>query len=595
MKAFESAVEELRSNADQWQAFESTGHCVTLAGPGSGKTKVLTTKMARILREEVREPRGVACVTYSNECARELERRLARLGIEGRPNVFVGTLHSFCLKFVLVPLAKLVAIPVPEPLAIASEAVQCQALEEAMDEVGVRTDGFRTDLDRFRRTAVAREVGTDGWEPGDRGLTDTCLAYERRLRGLGRIDFDDIVLLAVRAAERSEVVRRCLRARFPVLCVDEYQDLGVPLHRLVHLLAFAGGVRLFAVGDPDQSIYGFTGARPDLLRDLSARPDVARVELRTNYRSGRRIVAASELVIGNNRNFLAHSKDEGRVVFTHCPLGLDAQVAHVANTIIPAAIGDGDPHGEVALLYPTQQEGDALEQGLLSAAIPYVRLDRGAGYRRTPLVRFVEDLAAWCCGGWSLGKPSLSSLLGRWRTFLPRLEATEARATRRDLVRFAFANRDPVGLASTWLAQLKGGVLAKRLPTIDEDERDAITQLIDTCSSGGDLAQLDIGMFAGKSGSPEHVVLMNLHTAKGTEFNTVVLVGMDRGRMPIHHARTAEKLAEQRRLFFVGVSRARRALHILYSGWTRNQYGRRFDEGPSPFVLELERNLRSSQ
>jgi superfamily I DNA/RNA helicase len=258
LTAYESAVAELRRNPDQWKAFESRGNCVTLAGPGSGKTKVLTSKMARMLREDVRSPRGVACVTYNNECARELERRLDHLGVADHSNIFIGTVHSFCLRFVVRSLAALVGIEVPHPVVVASEAVQRQLFDEAMSAVGVRAEGFRTDFDRFRRTALDRTEGVDGWEAGDGGLTDVCIEYERLLRSRGRIDFDDIVLLAVRAIEASEVVRRCLRAQFPVLLVDEYQDLGVPLHRLVLRLCLGAGVRLFAVGDPDQSIYGFT-------------------------------------------------------------------------------------------------------------------------------------------------------------------------------------------------------------------------------------------------------------------------------------------------------------------------------------------------
>jgi DNA helicase II / ATP-dependent DNA helicase PcrA len=300
---YRGAVDELKRNAEQWTAFESKGNCVTLAGPGSGKTKVLTAKLARMLLEDVRSPRGAACVTFNNECARELERRLALLGMADRPNVFVGTLHSFCLRFVIRSLGRFLGGEVPLPIRIASERVQRKAFDDAVAAMRIRGEDLRLDLDRFRRTAIDRVVGRDGWEPGDGGLTDLCLEYERRIRGSGHIDFDDIVLLSVRAVEGNEFVRRCLRARFPILLVDEYQDLGVPLHRLVLQLCFASGVRLFAVGDPDQSIYGFTGARPDLLRDLAGRGDVESVVLHTNYRSGRRIVAACGHAIGCSRKF----------------------------------------------------------------------------------------------------------------------------------------------------------------------------------------------------------------------------------------------------------------------------------------------------
>lgn len=346
--------------------------------------------------------------------------------------------------------------------------------------------------------------------------------------------------------------------------------------------------------DPDQSIYGFTGARPDLLRALAARSDVEKVELHTNYRSGRRIVAASEYALGSERGFKAHSNLDGDVVFCHCPDGLDAQVGRVVTELIPALVANGEPYGQIATLYPTQQEGDALEEGFLEGNVPYVRLDRGAGYRRTPLTRFVEDLACWCCGGWREGKPALATLLTQWRALLQGLDEHAVRAARHALVAFLFDNRDPTGPCGAWLAQLHTEVLQMVKPSIEEDEREAFDELLAACAEDGDLSELEVGMFAGKSGSPAHVVLMNLHTAKGTEFNNVILVGMDSGRMPIYRAQTDDEVAEQRRLFFVGVSRARRTLHILYSGWTVNRFGRRFKDGPSPFVTELQARLRRS-
>src|SRR5205814_3287504 len=114
-----AAAAELRKNPEQWAAYESKNHCVVLAGPGSGKTKVLTVKLARLIAEDIAPPRGVACLTYNNECVKELTRRLARLGIRNSRNVFVGTVHSFCLKAVLLPYAELGGLGLPDPLKIA--------------------------------------------------------------------------------------------------------------------------------------------------------------------------------------------------------------------------------------------------------------------------------------------------------------------------------------------------------------------------------------------------------------------------------------------------------------------------------------------
>ncbi len=366
---------------------------------------------------------------------------------------------------------------------------------------------------------------------------------------------------------------------------------------MVMSLCFEAGVRLFAVGDPDQSIYGFTGARPDLLKELAEREDVERVELRLNYRSGRTIVAACEHALGEHRGYQAVRSEEGHVEFVFCSGGLADQVSHVVENLLPALLDRGDRHGDIAVLYPTQQEGDALEDGFAQGGVPFVRLDRGAGYRRTPLIRLVEELAAWCCGGWRDGTPPLSNLLGKWKTILALVPEADAMAARTSLVRFLFAHRDPDGRCRDWLGSFDEEVFGQHLrPAVreDDDDKEAFDELLAATREGGSLMELEIGMFAGTSGSPNHVCLMNLHTAKGTEFNAVVLVGMDDGRMPIYRASTRADLAEQRRLFFVGVSRARREVHLLYSGFTVNRYGRRFDKGPSPFLLELQRKLEEA-
>jgi hypothetical protein len=187
-----AAAEEFRRNREQCKAYESKGHCVVLAGPGSGKTKVLTVKLARLIAEDVAPPRGVACLTYNNECVRELTRRLARLGIRNSRNVFVGTVHSFCLKAVLLPYSKLAGLGLPDPLRIAMPSDSERLFNQAKDKVvGVneRPDEWRRRCDRYRRTYLDRE-GPE-WKEKDLPSAEVIEEYERRLRSAGFIDFDD--------------------------------------------------------------------------------------------------------------------------------------------------------------------------------------------------------------------------------------------------------------------------------------------------------------------------------------------------------------------------------------------------------------------
>ena len=186
-----------------------------------------------------------------------------------------------------------------------------------------------------------------------------------------------------------------LQAKFPVLAVDEYQDLGVALHRIVKRVAFDGGVRLFAVGDSDQSIYGFTGADGALLQELSERDDVERVQLQLNYRSASRIVSASELALGEVRGYVAN--DPGReavIAFVECDDGLEGQAAHAVAEVIPAALAakPGRALGDIAILYRDYRTGDVVAEAAAAAGLDFIRVDTAAPYRKVALTSWIEGL-----------------------------------------------------------------------------------------------------------------------------------------------------------------------------------------------------------
>ena len=236
------ASDELRENPGQWEAYESTGHCVVLAGPGSGKTKTLTIKLARMLAEDVRDPRGIACITYSNECARELRRRLQTLGVEeGNGSIFVGTIHSFSLKHIVAPFALAAGLEIARPIKVATVAEQRKLFDAALTNVmgeSARATQFRLPIDAYRRTHLDRNA--TAWNE-DANFAGVITDYEARLRSAGLIDFDDMMLLGLSLVESHEWVRRAIAAKFPILTVDEYQDLGMPLHRIVINLLFQRG------------------------------------------------------------------------------------------------------------------------------------------------------------------------------------------------------------------------------------------------------------------------------------------------------------------------------------------------------------------
>lgn len=454
-RLYRTAAEALRENPGQWQAYESTNNCIVLAGPGSGKTKTLTIKLARMLAEDVQPPRGIACITYNSECAAELTRRLEKLGIQESARVFIGTIHSFCLKHVVVPYARLAGLALPDDLKVATPDEQDKLFEKATEEkygAGFNPASIRTDVERYRRTYLDRDQPV--WATKDADTAELIEIYEGLLREQGAIDFDDMMLFGLRLIENHSWVRACLRARFPIIAVDEYQDLGLALHRIVLSLVFKAGIRLFAVGDGDQSIYGFAGAMPQLLRDLSQMKGIETVPLRFNYRCGQEIVDASEVALGEERGYEAKAGYAGTIDFYKCRDGLEQQAEQIAAKLIPEALvrRKGRTLGDVAVLYIDKNDGDVIEEKVTDAGMQFIRMDRGAPYRKTKFTRWLEECAAWCAGGWPVGMPRMSSLLARWLMFNPNVRADkETMALKVKMVQFLFSHRNSDLLLRDWI------------------------------------------------------------------------------------------------------------------------------------------------
>ncbi|MCZ8405376.1 ATP-dependent helicase [Achromobacter xylosoxidans] len=591
--AYLAQAAELAGNPGQLAAYNSQGHCVVLAGPGSGKTKTLVLKLARILAEDVEAPRGAACITYSQECARELTRRVEALGLRDASNLFIGTVHGFCLRHLLMPYGRLAGLPLTFPLSVATQRVSDRLLKHTGDELFGENHPYKAiDLGRHRRSVLDRN--SVAWR-SEEELAAWAEAYEGALRDAGLIDYDDMVIFGQRLISEHDWVLPLVQAKFPVLAVDEYQDLGVALHRIVKRLAFDGGVRLFAVGDADQSIYGFTGADGTLLMELAARGDVERIQLQMNYRSGSGIVAASEMALGEARGYQASDPArEATIEFVLRTGGMADQVAHAVEQIIPAALAakPGRTLGDIAVLYKDYRAGNIVAEAVAAGGYDYIRVDTAAPYRKVALTSWVEDCAAWCAGGWRIGRPQLRGLIDRYLAFhRANMDDVQARREGHELTALLWELRTEQQPAREFVASLRSGIVDNLLaaePALS-DQKEQLDRMTAALSDDGALAALGIAGLAGRDGSPDHLNLLTLHSAKGCEYDVVIMVGLDLGNLPWRNE-TPQKLRESRRLFYVGLTRARDEVHMLYSGFVEGRYGP-MRLGRSPFLNELQERM----
>ena len=581
---YEKKLEHISSDEAQVLALESMNSTVVIAGPGSGKTTVLTLKVIKLLTETIHEPRGLACLTYSIEAASELKDRLVKMGLGKRRNVFLGTVHGFCLSEVLLPFGELYPkYKIPFPIRIVSEKEKRKLFDKQNYSGNPRIE--EVDKERTRCIQGISNVELDSYQVALKAAID----FEKVLIDNGYIDFISMVKFAVELIKNEPYIRKALESKFPWIIIDEYQDLGKPLHELVLSLLELTDIKVFAVGDADQSIYDFQGAAPDYLIELSQKQGISVIHLINNYRSSQEIVRASEYILNNDRGYIAcgEFKDyHDEIEFLECANGMSGEY-EISVEQIKKAHASGVPYHEIAVLVASNRQVADLAEECKKAEIPF-HVSRQE-FRKTALIKWLCDCAKWLVDKYN---NSFDSICSTWISFLSqkgilstddrmRVKArlysviSESQQYKECLIKWLYFLDEKLGIVSLFKE-------LERYP----DELENWYVFLEKVESQVPALTIDYLTCLGYPNN--QVVLSTRHSSKGLEFDVIIMLGMEKDSFPNYHADTQSKMDEARRLCFVAVSRARLKCILVRS--TRLQYknGKWIDKQPSPFWTELK-------
>jgi DNA helicase-2/ATP-dependent DNA helicase PcrA len=560
-------LNQINNDPKQCEAYSSKKNTVVIAGPGSGKTTVLSMKILNLLENYITNPQGIACITYSREAAREIKDRLVTFGYNNtHKNSFFGTVHSFCIAEVLVPFSHLFDhFSLPFPIRIATTKQRTNAFKHALKNLIFSDDQVSiTDMNRERKFGIIGESRIE--IPSYDIALQVAREYEKILHDDSLIDFDDIVNYSTILIQKEEFVRRCLEAKFPWLLVDEYQDLGKPLHEIILSLLLKTDIKLFAVGDPDQSIYGFQGAIPDYLKELTTfKNRINTVILEKNYRSNQEIIEASEVILQENRGYLAGTREKERAVFHFFvrEMGMEEQYNLVVQKLIPEYVEkERIPLNEIAVLVGTNKEVMQLAVFFQEFDIPYYISKQN--FERTEFVQWLENCAKWVVDNATV---SFDTLWSYW-AFLTLSTNNDINGFK-ERVKFYNHLSDSVEKREDlrlWITFLKEHLNFEEVFTKSLSCSGELDNLNLLLKAIGEQNNLDIKNFS-KLGKPQNqVTISTRHSCKGLEFEVVILLGMEDGRFPFYSdINDPNKLTESSRICFVCISRAKRVCILVRS------------------------------
>ena len=620
-------------NPEQRDAVETLdGPVLVLAGAGTGKTRVLTTRIAHILSQGRARPGEILSVTFTNKAAREMRERVGKLvSTDDAAALTVCTFHALGLKFLQIEHAR---AGLRRGFSVL-DADDSEGIVKELAPKGAKPDvlhGLRNLLGRAKNAGLSPEEAlAAARSPRELEAATIYEMYQQRLATFNAVDFDDLIRLPLRILETDEDCRNAWRERLRYLLVDEYQDTNDAQYRLLKaLVGERGGIT--CVGDDDQSIYAWRGANPENIDQLGRDwPNLRVIKLEQNYRCGKRILRAANALIANNPH--AHEKK----LWSEHPEGAPIRVleckeaGHEAEKVASIATTLAEKHKarwhDIAILYRGNFQARPLEMALRLARIPYHLtgalsfLDRAEVKDLLCYLRLLanpSDDAAFLRVVNVPKREIGATTLEKLGQFAQSKHCSLLEATRSDGVLRQLSPRPAAALAafSDLLDELRSASLhesaadlverilkrtgyaaqlAAATPDASVRERKLgnlreLTEWFRAMQKGdsaGDLAaQLALLSHADRDDPGNAVRMMTLHAAKGLEFRFVFIVGCEDGTLPHDGAIDEGRIDEERRLMYVGITRAKELLTLSWSAKTK-RYGEVHANQPSRFLQEL--------
>ena len=626
-------------NDRQCEAVKHTeGPLLITAGAGSGKTKVLTCRIAHLLELGV-VPYRILAITFTNKAAKEMKERVTNLVGAQADSIWLSTFHSFCAKLLRFEVDGFHGYT--RNFTIYDSSDQLVLVKDCLKKLNLDDKQF-TPRSVLGTISSAKNVLMDAKAFAakasdfyEQKVADVYALYQEKLRENNAVDFDDLLFLAVRLLQENEEVREKYQSRFQYILVDEYQDTNHAQYALTKILA-ARWRNICVVGDADQSIYAWRGADIrniiDFTRDY---PDAASIKLEQNYRSTKTILHAANAVIDNNES------RPKKTLWTENPTGnkiihYQAQTEHdeadyIAGVIYNRHEISHESYGDMAILFRTNAQSRVLEEKLMRYAIPYTMVGGTKFYDR----KEIKDVLAYLR---LLYNPEDSLSLTRIINVPKRnigattMEHVAAYAEAQGISLFeALSSTDEIPVTKRAKASLEN-FAAMIFDLLNDIEGKDVLSLIETVikqtgygdmldkeaehDPQGESRKENVGEFLSVAkdymdsnpegnlqdflenvalvsdvddfeSSDSKVTLMTLHAAKGLEFPVVFLTGLDEGLFP--HSRTLmdpAQVEEERRLAYVGITRAERQLYVT-NAVTRTMYGRISAYMPSRFLAEI--------